>query len=478
MNSTSEPAIIPASNPAAAQRIFQAGAAGLALAAVAALWFSPVKDLPRLIAGIAVLILGCVPVLSWVRHSRPWFPCFEISMLTCVVFYAFPIIGGDEDLAPYRPDVLFTSALLVVGYLGAAVFCFNATRSRESAPAWASRPILPEAMLRYVPLGIVLNTAYNSLEIFGVYLSSDINGPIRSLCFGLGTVSAFIMACRWGGGTLSRQRKVLLVACLFLQIVCLFAQLYLIVGISLLVLCAIGYTTTRRTPPWMAILVLLPLIAILHNGKSRMREIYWPATGQQIIPGPAQLPAFFTQWIEFGLSKDLDSGQLAITQKLTQRASLFQMLALVVNAVPDYRPYIGGTSYKDIPAQIVPRFLWPNRPSSLMANQRLAVYFGLVDPDSPNSVSIAFGVLAEAYANFGALGILALGALTGFVFKHLALRSVGVPLFSAMGIFMILLTAWSFQAEQIMASWLTSLFQAAAICIGVPLLYKKFFGGI
>jgi hypothetical protein len=37
-----------------------------------------------------------------------------------------------------------------------------------------------------------------------------------------------------------------------------------------------------------------------------------------------------------------------------------------------------------------------------------------------------------------------------------------------MGLFLILLTAWSFQVELVMASWLTSLFQATVVVVGIP----------
>jgi hypothetical protein len=112
-----------------------------------------------------------------------------------------------------------------------------------------------------------------------------------------------------------------------------------------------------------------------------------------------------------------------------------------------------------------------------MANIRLGIHFGLVDPDSPFKVSIAFGMISEAYLNFGFIGPPLLGLITGLFFKRAALLSQNVPQLSALGLLMILLTAWSFQAEFVLATWLSSIFQAAVVCIGLPLAYRKFTTG-
>jgi hypothetical protein len=134
-----------------------------------------------------------------------------------------------------------------------------------------------------------------------------------------------------------------------------------------------------------------------------------------------------------------------------------------------------GESYKYIFVQVVPSFLWPGKPSSLLSNVLLAIHYGLVAPDSPTSVSIAFGMIAEAYANFGILGCGLLGLVLGYGYKRVTLAAVGCPQFSALGLLTILLAAWSIQVEQIFATWLISLIQAAAIVIGLPLIFRTLF---
>jgi hypothetical protein len=463
-------------DPVNSLKLFTLGCTALVICVLLAWWRSPITDPVQLAAGLAILVLGCVPGLQWAKHRRPWFPCFEISTLICVVFYAVPLLSLTEGLKNYPDWVLEMSGLLVVGYLGTAVLVFNSIRNPRSAPHWATVKLLPDQINRYLPAGLLINTLYIYLDRFTTLIPYEFLGSIRALCFGLGIITTFIFACEWGRGRLGRGSKQFFVFFLVVQVLLMFSHLYLINGISLLILTAIGYTTTRRRLPWIPIVICLPVIAILHNGKDEMRAIYWK-TGKE-MPPIASLPIFFMQWTEYGLQENPEQDAPDIATNLANRASLLQMICMSVEQVPALRPHLDGESYIDIPAQVIPRFLWPEKPSSLMSNVRLALYFNLVDPLNPYETSIAFGLISESYVNFGIFGVLMMGALTGLGFKHLALRSVGVPLFSAIGIFMILLTAWSFQAEQVLATWLSSLFQASAISIGVPLLWKKFFGDI
>jgi membrane-bound ClpP family serine protease len=66
-----------------------------------------------------------------------------------------------------------------------------------------------------------------------------------------------------------------------------------------------------------------------------------------------------------------------------------------------------------------------------------------------------------------------LGVALGAAFKRLTLLGLKAPPFSALGLFLILLTAWSFQVEQVMATWLISLFQASVVVVGIPLASRS-----
>lgn len=456
-------------------RLYQAGVTGLILIIGLGIWIDGGSFSLKFLLALCILVLSALPALLWAKLGRAWFPAFEITLLSTIAFYAAPLIGQHPELAQYPDAVIHEASFLVIAYLLCANVAFLGRAQLSRAPTWATVPLIPEALLRYLPLGVILNTVYLYISYFQNIIPYNLAGSLRALFFGLGMISTFVMCRLLGLGLLSRPMTGLFIVNFIIQLLIQFSQLYLIGGISILALALIAYASAKRTIPWLPILLMLPVLGVLHAGKSQMRNLYWEE--QQPMPQLSGLPAFFAQWIDFGLhaQKEDLSGQSRTT--VFERASLIQMLCLSVDRIPEVRPYLNGESYVDIPAQVIPRFVWPDKPSSLLANVRLAVHFNLVDPDDAFKVSIAFGIIAEAFCNFGFIGPPVLGFLIGFCFKYISNLAQNAPQFSALGLFMILLTAWSFQVEQVMATWLSSLFQAAVVCIGAPLVYRKFYTG-
>ncbi len=468
----------PAVSEAASYRLYQAGTVLLIAALIYCFWSTGGNlDTAQFLA-LGTIVLASLPALRWAKNRRTWFPAFEISMLACIAFYAVPLFKGSEEMLAYTDATRTQASLIVLVYAIFANLGFAAVHRQARAPEWATQPLLPSGAIRWVPAGVFLNAVYAYLSIFNRAIPPAIDGSLRALCFGIGIMSTFILARLWGLGQLTRQQVLFFLFSLTVYLLLVFSSLYLISGISLLILATVSFASARRRIPWLAIFVAGAVIGPLHLGKPEMRRKYWdPETNESRgapVSSLTKLPAFYSEWVDYSMdSMKRHSSDEPGHVSIFDRASLIQMICLSVSEVPDRRPYLMGDSYIDIPALVIPRFLWPSKPSSLLANVRLAVYFNLVAVDDAFSVSIAFGPLAEAYVNFGYFGVGLLGLLMGAAFKRISLLSDGMPQFSALGIFMILLTAWSFQAEQVMATWLSSLFQASVICIGLPVLFRK-----
>jgi len=150
------------------------------------------------------------------------------------------------------------------------------------------------------------------------------------------------------------------------------------------------------------------------------------------------------------------------------------MLTLVVDATPARQPYLDGETYGHILPQLIPRIFWPDKPMGHVSTQRLATYYGLQDEESTLRTTIGFGVVAEAFANFGFLGLASLGAIIGACTKLAGVWTRCSPLISYPGMLMVLLLAWSFQIELPMSAWIASLSQAAVAVLGVPFVLKHF----
>ena len=86
------------------------------------------------------------------------------------------------------------------------------------------------------------------------------------------------------------------------------------------------------------------------------------------------------------------------------RLSLLQQTANLMEFKPGRVPYQHGRLYSYIGITLIPRFLWPDKPSVNDANHWYQVSYRLTSPRELSSVSIDVGTLAESYINFGWLG--------------------------------------------------------------------------
>jgi hypothetical protein len=191
------------------------------------------------------------------------------------------------------------------------------------------------------------------------------------------------------------------------------------------------------------------------------------------MPGLMELPGFFSEWIEDGLNLHQKSG---MTKKLIERTSLFQIICLVVDNTPDRLPYLDGLTYGQIPGQFVPRFFWAEKPVAHISTYTLSIYYGLQRPEDTQKTTIAFGLLAEAYANFGFYGAGLLAIAFAFCLKKYSLWAAQSPILSYAGLLLVLLMAWSFQTELTLSIWLSSLLQAAVAVLGVPFVLRHVLG--
>jgi hypothetical protein len=466
----------PVGDPLRVRQIVQAGQGALAVA-VAWFWHRSDWEDPLLtVSTLLILVAGVWPILRWLAKNDSSYPIVELLLLTTVPFYAIPVLTGQEELAHFSESVLHRATLVVLVFqvacmAGSAWSSHNFRGQAKPSDLWQME-ILPENRLHFTAFTAVLNTAWIILTNQTDWISTDMSGTFRAIFTGISVVSIFVQARLWGHGQLSQGHKALFVANLFLQVVLLFQSLLLINGIGLLFTAMVGYFTTSRRVPWLPIAVLLPIISILHNGKSAMRSIYW----NDGIPEQkmSSLPDYFTQWFNLGLNapKSANSTQSnAITYGLMRRASLFQIVCVTVATIPDKASYLEGESYTVLPAQIIPRFLWPSKPSPHLSVSLMSVQLGLLTIEETETTSIGFGMLTEAYANFGYFGVALLGVLFGCAFEWLSLTTLNSPTFSPAGLCRILCLIWCINAETTLAVWLSSFYQACvAIILPVWLL--------
>ncbi len=454
--------------------LFTFGVAGVAGAFAYYSYSAKTQDVLHLYLGLLMFVGAALPALLWARRGDQRFPVFEVFMLTGINTYAIPLLSGHEQLVLYSLDDVTSASLGVLLFQTVANTVYGLTRGHpKRTPAW-TQEVISRNITDYLGWGMAITSTYTIVNGFTTWIPSDLNSVLRAACFGVGIISTFIQARMWGEGTLPHHRKGIFIFQLVVQIFFSWAALFLIGGMSILVLGLLGYVSGGRKIPFLAILIALPIIGVLHNGKSAMRDKYWE--GRAPMPTITQLPEYYSEWISYGLQSPEEQKTGRETTKVLDRSSLFHMMCLVVSRTPSQLPFLEGETYSYVPGQFVPSFFWKEKPVAHVATNKLSVYYGLQVAESTAKTTIAFGLMTEAYANFGMFGIALLAATFAFAFKRFSDMSSLSPVLSYPGLVLVVLMAWSFQTELTLAAWLSSFYQACFVILGIPFLMRNLLG--
>ena len=432
---------------------------------------SKVSDTLQLDLGILIVVLGFLPGLMWIRRAEYHLPIFETFIATTITAYGIPLIGGHEQFQFYDSATITTAAFAVVLFQAVAIITYTMVRAAPKRGRFWSEDAFSGDFARYLSHGMTLSIAYSIVDQFTDLIPDDLEGPIRAVCFGFGIIATFVQSRRWGLGELPPHAKSGFVIQLTALVVLNVASLFLVQGISTLILALLGYVSASKRFPVAATIVLLPIFAVLHQGKSAMRTKYWEGRAPRVTL--TQLPGFFSEWIADGLAGPPKGEAPEEKVSLLDRTSLIQILCLVVSATPERLPYIYGETYAQIPGQFVPRFFWPGKPVGHVSTNTLAVYYGLQRIEDTEKTTIAFGLLAEAYSNFGLLGVSLIAFLFGSLLKKIGGWAAESPIPSYPGLILIVLMAWSFQDEFTLSIWLTSFYQACVVVCIVPFALNR-----
>jgi len=214
------------------------------------------------------------------------------------------------------------------------------------------------------------------------------------------------------------------------------------------------------------------VVAVLHPGKYQMRERYWggEATGTLSMQ---TLPTFYGEWFSSGLSEiggfsgvvNVRRDQEDKKSSAFERGGNIHMLLMVQKKSPSEVPFFNGATYEPIPRLLIPRFLDSNKGISHAGNQMLSVNYGLVELENVGTVSIGWGLVTEAYANYGYFGVAGLAIFLAVYYAIMTRLTVGVPMTSLRFVLGLLALAAA-TAQDTMGIFVTSQFQGM---VGVSL---------
>lgn len=454
------------------RNLFSLGLTAIVVALGYFTYAAKVADPLHLYLGQAMIVLAGWPSLRWARRAEYGLPLFEVFMLTGLTTYAIPLLTGHQALQRFEPETITTAAVGVVLFQVVANLAFILTRAHPRSGRFWREEIFSRDLSRYLTYGMVLTTVYTAVVLLTTWIPLELEGGLRSICYGVGIIATFLQCRRWGQNQLRPVEKFGFTVLLAAQVIFSWAALFLIGGISILLLGLLGYISSSKKIPLLTLAVILPVVAILHNGKAAMRVKYWE-NGVAMPASISALPPFFSEWIDYGLDPEIRA-RTDENNRLLERTSLFHIMCLVVSVTPERKPYLEGETYAQIPGQFVPRPLWPGKPPGHISTYTLSIYYGLQRAEDTQRTTIGFGLLTEAYANFGFFGLAALGFLIGSGFKLVSRWASESPILSLGGMLTIVVMAWSFQTEFTLSLWLSSFTSACLTVLGLPYLVRNF----
>lgn len=391
----------------------------------------------------AMIAVGTSVALSLWASSAIGLPLLPVMVIQGLVIYGVPIAAGHEVITSYPPSFVTAAGFEVMVFdLTLALAWSAGMRMFHPAPpvSYVLQEFNREGIKGWARLGfglIILATGFQVLQ--GLNLAGSIftllPGGANSIVYALvSVVSAcgfFLVSMMIGGRQASVLEKIIFWVLLVANGMISAQDFILASAAANLITVAVGFFWSDGRIPWRFLVVAMMTLSFLNMGKTTMRERHWgnayePTDQSSLI----QLPGYFAEWIDVSIDALIENNQErqpgagsgASTsnknQTLLDRIDNLQNLLFVIDAIEtDHVTLLHGQTYAVIPPLLVPRVFWPDKPRSHEGQVMLNVHFGRQDLNSTFATYIAWGLLPEAYGNFGSVtGSVVLGIFLGFTF--------------------------------------------------------------
>ena len=459
---------------------------GVPLLVICSLWLTRSNEVTpvQCLLGLALFFMPWAAYVRWRERKSEEIPVLAMISFMYFLYYVPPLFWGDLSLADAHspigrrlPDEAITSALLM-SLLGVTCLWLGMRSQIGSflVPQSLRFVSLKPNRLNYVRLVLIASSLLSlfdsSLLMFGEGGRNAINIVVSVV-----PVLAFAILFRL---YLRREAtlpdKILIGGFLLVRFLSGMSSGWLGVFASTVVICAVLYVAERKRIPRVALILVIAFTLFFQVGKEDFRKQYWK---EQRPAGRIERMSFwaeasFSKWQE-ALSDPSGDGLKEVMNLSVSRLSLLTQTANVLEQTPSVVPYQYGRLYSYMVITVIPRFVWPEKPSVNDANQFYQVAYGLTREEDLEGVSIAVGVLTEGYMNFGWPGAMGIMFILGifFGFYQRAFLSSGSGLLLT-GLAIVLLPQF-LSIESQMAQYLGGLLQQVALTVALmsPVIQVK-----
>jgi hypothetical protein len=440
------------------------------LAVTGVCWYvSPNNITP--VQGILAYLLLLMPwasYLNWKQSKRRDFPLFTLLASMHWVYFAQPLFFGNRRIPGFvggeaqQELITMTLAMAVTGLV-----CLGLGMRVRIVP-WepANLPDLTDSPMSWPYLRVVM--------ILGILMGLRGSDPYA---FGEGgrqimtllqsvvpcTIFAFFFR-KYVLGTAPRIDKALVLIFIASRVLVALSTGWLGTLVWPGIICALIYITEGRRIPVLTTVLVLASVLFLQVGKEAFRDVYWEhqAEGTMTERVKFWIEQSASRWSEAMNGKGSETSEGLATETVS-RLSLLTQAAHVLDWTPEIVPFQHGRTYAYMAVTLIPRFLWPEKPSVSDANRFYQVAYGLTTENQLDKVSIAVGFLTEGYMNFGWWGVVIITFCVGLalgMFQKTFLAADSSTLFRCIGLAAI---PGLMVLESQLAQYLAGLVQQAAL---------------
>lgn len=454
-------------------------------------WRLELQEPMLVFAAAGLTILALLPSYLFATRRVYGPPIVPVLCIAELLWFIFPIFSHHHTIQMYSEPALLRAMFSEALFLGPLIFIwYRLTRAwprKFPKKILLIRPsiqrISEKGQLWLLPLGLA--TAYLVAEaawwlpLLYMYMPAGVPTMLRAGAYVTATVSLFFLGISMGAGQLSLFGRLAFFAMFTLSFLAQASGLILNSTVVIVISACAGYSLGSGKLPWRLLIILACIFNVLHYGKAEMRLRYWPSfLGTPRAVSPGDYFEYYQEWARLGwedfMAPEIPGLQRDSADSLLDRASIVQMLLLAQDRAPSQLPYLGGATLEGLPYQFIPRLFWPQKPRPHEGQALLSVYFGRQDYASTWTTYIAWGLLAEFYANFGYPGCLLLGGAMGLLLGGVSYLAIGMPLGSFRGLVSVLMMLSAFTASQSTAAvYLSSTYQMILVAIGISAVFMR-----
>lgn len=390
------------------------------------------RDIASFWGFVAVLTTASIPFFLWTRRGAVQLPIFPVAALFFLPSYASAAILGRAG--DYTPVQILGAELTVALFLGAAGLAWSFSTLRtprrilNRGRDFAIDATLPKLMLAALSVGAIFEIGIWS----GWWMwMGNAFGTFRTVVWSATILGCFLYGVLWGRHRLSGTGRTVGGILMTLILVMEVSSLFLYGAILYFITVCLGYFLSARKVPWVTIAAGLLIATILHSAKEQMRDEYW-SNGKPSSISLSDVPGVMTEWLSTGIN-NMVSGAPEQQQNFVDRASMLPNLLLVQQSSPQDIPFLEGETYANFWKLLVPRFIAPNKITSQTNLNLLSVHYHLQRVTDTATTTISWGLVAEAYANFGIWGVALAGLAFGVLLGLLTSWTAGAPTLSLRG---------------------------------------------